>query len=232
MKKLQLLALTSLSLFAISCGAEETKDTEKETEVKTEEVTEITPEIKEDAVASSYVIGDVATDFNLMNVDGNMVSLANYPDAKGFIVIFTCNHCPFSIAYEDRINELDAMYKPLGYPVIAINPNDPEVNADDSYELMKVRAAEKNFSFPYLFDDGQKIYPQYGATKTPHVFLLNKEDGQNIVRYIGAIDNNHEDPNDVTEKYVEAAVNSLIAGEPIAMETTVAIGCGIKFKNK
>ncbi len=231
MKKLQLLTLASLSLFAISCGVEETKDKEETKETQTEETVETNTDVKEaEAPAQGYQIGDVATDFNLMNVDGNMVSLANYPDAKGFIVIFTCNHCPFSVAYEDRINALDAMYKPLGYPVIAINPNDPELNPDDSYELMKVRATEKNFSFPYLFDEGQFIYPQYGATKTPHVFLLNKEEGENIVKYIGAIDNNHENPNDVTERYVEDAVNSLLAGEPIAVESTVAIGCGIKAK--
>jgi peroxiredoxin len=228
MRKLQLLTLASLSLFSISCGTEEIKETGSDKEVKTEKTVEV--DVKEITIAKGYQIGDAATDFNLMNVDGNMVSLANYPDAKGFIVIFTCNHCPFSIAYEDRINALDAMYKPLGYPVIAINPNDPEVNADDSYELMKVRAIEKNFSFPYLFDEGQLIYPQYGATKTPHVYLLHKEEGVNVVKYIGAIDNNHEDPNDVSERYVEAAVNSLIAGEPIATETTVAIGCGIKAK--
>lgn len=228
MRKLQLLTLASLSLFAMSCATEEVKDTEKDTQAKTEEVEK--EEIKEKAVMTGYQIGDEATDFNLMNVDGNMVSLANYPDAKGFIVIFTCNHCPFSIAYEDRINELDYMFKDFGYPVIAINPNDPELNPDDSYELMKVRATEKNFSFPYLFDDGQAIYPQYGATKTPHVYLLNKEGGKNIVKYIGAIDNNHEDPNDVSEKYVQAAVNALIANQPIAVETTVAIGCGIKAK--
>jgi peroxiredoxin len=230
MKKIQFLSLAALALFAMSCGEAETKDTEN-TEEKTEEVTtQVEDETEDDMTPVGYKIGDTATDFNLMNVDGNMVSLANYPDAKGFIVIFTCNHCPFSIAYEDRINALDSMYKPLGYPVIAINPNDPAVNADDSYELMKVRATEKNFSFPYLFDEGQLIYPQYGATKTPHVFLLNKGEGRLVVRYIGAIDNNHEDPNDVSERYVEDAVNSLLADEPIAVESTVAIGCGIKAK--
>ncbi len=229
MKKLQLLTLAALSAFVMSCGTEETKDADKKTkEPETETI--VKDETTDDMKPTGYKIGDTATDFNLMNVDGNMVSLANYPDAKGFIVIFTCNHCPFSIAYEDRINDLDSIYKPLGYPVIAINPNDPEVNADDSYELMKVRATEKNFSFPYLFDEGQLIYPQYGATKTPHVFVLDKGEGRLVVRYIGAIDNNHEDPNDVTEKYVEAAVNSLLAGEPIQTESTVAIGCGIKAK--
>src|SRR5690606_30003035 len=137
------------------------------------------PDVVENKVDSGYKIGDEATDFKLENIDGNQVSLADYPDAKGFIVIFTCNHCPYAVAYEDRIIALDEKYKPLGYPVIAINPNDPEVQPEDSMEEMRKRAAEKGFTFPYLLDLGQEIYPQYGATKTPHVFLLNKEEGKN-----------------------------------------------------
>jgi len=175
-----------------------------------------------------YKIGDEATDFKLKNVDQKMVSLSDFGDAKGFIVIFTCNHCPFAKAYEDRIIALNNKYASQGYPVIAINPNDPKLEPIDSYEGMQKRAQEKGFTFPYLMDEGQTIYPQYGATKTPHVFLLNKENGKNIVRYIGAIDDNYANPNDVSHKYVEAAVDALLANEPIAQTTTVAIGCSIK----
>lgn len=182
--------------------------------------------------AQGYKIGDNATDFKLKNVNGKMVSLSDFKDAKGFIVIFTCNHCPYAIAYEDRIIALDAKYKSLGYPVIAINPNDPAVQPKDSYDAMIVRAREKSFTFPYLFDDGQKIYPQYGATKTPHIFILQKERNKNVVRYIGAIDNNYKDANDVTEKYVEDAVDALLAGKPVTTTTTVAVGCTIKAKKK
>lgn len=182
--------------------------------------------------AQGYKIGDNATDFKLKNVNGKMVSLSDFKDAKGFIVIFTCNHCPYAIAYEDRIIALDAKYKSLGYPVIAINPNDPAVQPKDSYEAMIVRAREKSFTFPYLFDDGQKIYPQYGATKTPHIFILQKDKNKNVVRYIGAIDNNYKDANDVTEKYVEVAVDALLAGKPVTTTTTVAVGCTIKAKKK
>lgn len=177
-----------------------------------------------------YHIGDAATDFKLKNIDGKLVSLADFKEAKGFLVIFTCNHCPYAVAYEDRIIALDKKYAPLGYPVIAINPNDPAVQPEDSFENMKKRAAEKGFTFPYLLDDGQKIYPQYGATKTPHVFLLNKENGKNIVKYIGTIDDNYDDPSDVSEKYVEDAVDALLANKPIEKTTTVAIGCTIKVK--
>lgn len=175
-----------------------------------------------------YQVGDVATDFKLRNVDGKMVSLADYTSAKGFIVIFTCNHCPYAVAYEDRIIALDKQFRGKGYPVIAINPNNPARQKEDSFELMKVRAKEKGFAFPYLFDDGQQIYPQYGATKTPHVFVLQKTAKGNIVRYIGAIDDNYEDAAAVKAKYVENAVNALLAGHEVEVKQTKAIGCSIK----
>ncbi len=182
------------------------------------------------AIAGGYEVGDKATDFNLKNVDGNYVSLSDYGDAKGFIVIFTCNHCPYSVAYEDRIIGLDKMYKEKGFPVIAINPNDPELYPTDSYENMKIRAKEKGFTFPYLFDEGQKIYPQYGATRTPHVFLLNKSQGDYIVEYIGAIDDNYADADAVRKPYLENAVDALLAGNNPDPDFTKAIGCTIKAK--
>lgn len=178
--------------------------------------------------ARGYKVGDVATDFSLKNIDGQMVSLKDYKEAKGFIVIFTCNHCPFAKAYEDRIIALDKKFKPQGYPVIAINPNNPEKAPDDSFDLMQERAKEKGFTFPYLFDDGQKIYPQYGATKTPHVYLLQKTDKGNIVKYIGAIDDNYEDELAVKQKYVEQAIEALQNGKDIETKETKAIGCSIK----
>lgn len=179
---------------------------------------------------SGYNIGDEATDFKLKNVDGKMVSLSDFKAAKGFIVVFTCNHCPYAKKYEDRIIALDKMYKDKGYPVIAINPNDPSVQPQDGFVEMQTRAKEKGFKFPYLVDEGQKIYPIYGATKTPHVYVLKKEDGKNIVKYIGTIDNNYENHNDVSEYYVQDAVNQLLKNEPVKTEKTVAIGCTIKVK--
>lgn len=208
----------------ISCKKED-KTTEQNTTNDSIQKTETTVTEK-----TGYKIGDEAIDFSLKNIDDQMVSLANYPDAKGFIVIFTCNHCPYAVAYEDRIVALNNKYASLGYPVIAINPNDPTVQPEDSFDAMKVRAKEKGFTFPYLFDEGQKVYPVYGATKTPHVFILNKENDKNIVKYIGTIDNNYEDANAVTEKYVEAAVDALLAGKEIQQPTTVAVGCSIKTK--
>lgn len=182
------------------------------------------------ARAGGYEVGDSATDFSLMNVDGSVVSMANYPEAKGFIVIFTCNHCPYSVAYEDRIIELDKKYKSLGYPVIAINPNDPAAQPADSFEKMQERAAEKGFTFPYVLDEGQKIYPQYGATRTPHVYVLQKNGAEFVVRYIGAIDDNHEEPSEVKQQYVASAVDALLAGAEPPTSSTKAIGCSIKVK--
>ncbi|GGG45503.1 thioredoxin family protein [Epilithonimonas arachidiradicis] len=179
---------------------------------------------------SGYQVGDEATDFKLKNVDGKMVSLSDFKSAKGFIVVFTCNHCPYAKKYEDRIIALDKMYKDKGYPVIAINPNDPNVQPQDGFAEMQTRAKEKGFTFPYLVDEGQKIYPVYGATKTPHVYILKKENGKNIVKYIGTIDNNYENPNDVSDHYVQDAVNQLLKNEPVKTEKTVAIGCTIKVK--
>ncbi len=175
-----------------------------------------------------YGIGDIATDFSLKNVDDSMVSLSDYDGAKGFLVIFTCNTCPYSVAYEDRINALDAKYKSQGVPVIAINPNNPAKTPGDSFAKMKIRAAQKGFTFPYVLDEGQQIYPQYGATRTPHVFLLEKTINGNKVRYIGAIDDNYQDASRVEEKYVENAVDAMLAGKEIKVTTTRAIGCSIK----
>ncbi|MEW5677026.1 thioredoxin family protein [Flavobacterium enshiense] len=177
---------------------------------------------------SGYQVGDIATDFSLKNVNNKKVALADFKGAKGFIVIFTCNHCPYAKAYEDRIIALDKKYKKLGYPVIAINPNNPEVQPADSFELMKERAKEKGFTFPYLFDEGQKIYPQYGATKTPHVYILEKTKAGNVVQYIGAIDDNYSDESAVKTKYVENAVDALLKNQEVPVKTTKAIGCSIK----
>jgi peroxiredoxin len=177
---------------------------------------------------NGYKIGDMATDFKLENVDGKMVSLSDYKDAKGYIVIFTCNTCPYSVAYEDRIIALDKKYKSKGYPVFAVMPNNPGVQPGDSFEGMQARAKAKGFTFPYLLDKGQRIYPQYGATKTPHVYILEKTTKGNEVKYIGAIDDNYRDVNEVKERYVENAVDALLSGKPIETKETRAIGCTIK----
>lgn len=181
-----------------------------------------------DILVDGYKVGDIATDFSLKNIDGKKVSLADFKEAKGFIIIFTCNTCPVSVRNEDRILALDKKYKNVGYPVIAINPNNPAIQPGDSYELMKVRAKEKGFTFPYLFDEGQKIYPQYGATATPHTYILQKEKEGLKVKYIGGIDDSSRNASKVKVKHVENAVDALLAGKPIKVTTSRAIGCSIK----
>lgn len=174
--------------------------------------------------------GDTAPSFNLKNVDGKMVSLADYSDSKGVILIFTCNPCPFSKAYEDRIIQLHKVFSPDGYPVVAINPNDETVSPDDTFEKMKERSASKNFPFVYLKDD-EGIFKMYGATRTPHVFLLeNDGKGKFTVAFIGAIDNNAMNAASVSEKYVENAILALKKGEKPSPDQVKAIGCTIKMK--
>ena len=178
---------------------------------------------------NGYNIGDVATDFRLENIDGNFISLSDFSEAKGFILIFTCNTCPYAVAYEDRIEALNKKYAPMGYPVIAIMPNNTTIKPGDSFEAMKKRAIEKGFTFPYLIDREQSIFPQYGATKTPHVYILQKSNTKNIIRYIGAIDDNYKSASMVKVKYVENAVEELLIGKEVTVAKTKAIGCSIKI---
>ena len=180
--------------------------------------------------AQGYKIGDVATDFNLKNIDGKMVKMADDKAAKGFVVIFTCNHCPYAVAYEDRIVALDKKYRPLGYPVIAINPNDAMAYPADSFEAMQKRAKDKGFTFPYLVDETQQVAKTYGATKTPHVYLLQKNNNKLVVKYIGTIDDNYQEADEVKEPYLANAIEALLSGKEIAPAETKAVGCSIKWK--
>ncbi|GAB5401368.1 MAG: hypothetical protein Aureis2KO_29530 [Aureisphaera sp.] len=177
---------------------------------------------------AGYTIGDEAAGINLKNVNGEMVSYEDYPDAKGFIVIFTCNTCPYAVASEDRIIALDSEFKSKGYPVIAINPNDPAVQPDDTFERMQQKAKDKGFTFPYLFDESKSVYAEYGAKKTPHVYLLHKENNKNIVKYIGAIDDNVRNGAAVKERFLANAIYELLDGKEVTVKETRAIGCSIK----
>ncbi len=176
--------------------------------------------------AQGYAIGDEVEDFLLMGTDGEQHSIELDAGENGTVVVFTCNHCPYSVAYEDRLVALQSEFGPRGYNLIAINPNDPEVKPADSFEAMKERATEKGFNFPYVVDEGQRVYPVWGATRTPHFFVV---DATNTVRYIGALDNN-TDPSKVTTNYLEDAIEAIEAGRTPEPATTKAIGCSIKVK--
>jgi peroxiredoxin len=178
-----------------------------------------------------YEVGDMATDFKLKNVDGQQVSMADYPDAKGLVLSFTCNTCPYSVAYEDRLIALHRKYAPQGYPLIAINPNDPRASPRDDYKEMQKRAKEKNFPFPYLQDATQEITRTYGATRTPHMYVVQRQkDGTHKIAYIGTIDDNSREPDKVQKKYLETALDELISGKEVSQPNTKAIGCTIKWR--
>jgi len=178
-----------------------------------------------------YEIGDAVADFRLKNVDGKMVALSDYTTAKGAIVIFDCNTCPYSRAYNDRIIALNKKYLEKGFPVITINPNDPQMSPGDSYEEMVSQAKRKKYDFPYLVDESQAVTRSFGATNTPHVFVLQKQGSDFKVAYIGTIDNNSRDASSATKKYVEDAVDALLTGKAVPTQNTKAIGCSIKWKN-
>ncbi len=178
----------------------------------------------------SYKVGDQVMPFALKNIDNKVVQISPGEGMKGYIIVFTCNHCPFSVLYEDRLIELDKKFRPLGYPVMAINPNDAVAYPDDSFENMIKRAKDKGFTFPYLHDETQEIAKKFGATRTPHVFVVSSGGGKLKLEYIGAIDDNAREPENVSERYVESAVNALLAGKEIRETVTKAIGCTIKWK--
>jgi peroxiredoxin len=166
-------------------------------------------------------VGDKAPDFSLADIDGKMISPASYKDAKGYIVIFTCNDCPYAKAYQGRIAELHNDFAPKGFPVIAINTS-------DSKEAIVTRAKEKNYPFNYLHDEKQDITRSYGATKTPHAFVLDKH---MTVAYIGAIDNNYKEAENADQKYIRDAVEALLNNSKVKITNTKAIGCSIKWKD-
>jgi peroxiredoxin len=176
-------------------------------------------------------VGDKASDFKLKNVDGKYISLADFSKAKGFVVVFTCNNCPYAVAYQDRLISLDQKYKAKGYPVVAINPNDPAVAPGDSYDAMVTRAKDKGYTFPYLYDDKHAVYKSFGATNTPHIYILQKNAaGELIVKYIGTIDDNYQDANAVQKPYIENALDALLNNKEPDPSFTKAIGCSIKAK--
>ena len=183
------------------------------------------------AASSFNIVGEkMVDDFKLRNVDGHFISLKDFPDAKGFIVVFTCNHCPFAKLYPPRLNDLNQKYKKKGFPVIAISSTDTVVYEDDSYDLMVAKARNEHFNFPYLQDNMQTVARNFGAQKTPHAYVLWKTGNKYIVKYNGAIDDNGAEPEKVTHHYVADAVDELLAGKPVSVKETKSIGCRINLR--
>lgn len=188
------------------------------------------PGLMAQAQLTGYQVGDAVKDFKLKGVDDKQVSLASYPAAKGYIIIFGCNTCPVSKAYEPRMIALHEQYASRGYPVIAINPNDPEAQPGEEFAQMQQHAKAAGFTFPYLEDPGQEVTRAFGAQRTPHVFVLQKTGKGNVVQYIGAIDNNSDGNAANRINYVEDAVNALLDGKKPPLTFTKAVGCGVKWK--
>lgn len=169
-------------------------------------------------------------DFTLQNVDGKSISLRDYPEAKGFMIVFTCNHCPFAKLYPQRLNQLNSKYKDLGVPLIAISSTDTTVYEEDSYVEMLAKAKNEQFNFPYLYDGKQTVAKNFGAQKTPHAFVIWKENNQWVIKYSGAIDDNGAEPEKVQQHYLSNAVDALLKGKQVTIKETKSIGCQIHFR--
>jgi peroxiredoxin len=180
---------------------------------------------------SGYRIGDAVNNFSLKSTSGGTVSLNDYANAKGVIVVFTSNHCPFAKAYEDRIIALHNKFASQNFPVIAINPSDPATQQDDTLDKMKERATSKNYPHPYLADDFQQTAKAFGVARTPQAYVLQRTGSKFVVKYIGMIDDNPQDPSGANKFYVEDAVSNLLGDKPVVTTTTKPIGCAIKWRN-
>jgi len=170
------------------------------------------------------------TNFSLKNIDGTYISLTDYKEAKGFIIVFTCNHCPFAKLYPPRFNELNTRYKPLGIPLIAISSTDTIMYEEDTYSRMVKKALKEKFNFPYLFDEDQSVAKNFNAQKTPHAFVIWKENEKWILKYSGAIDDNGAEPKKVKTHFVSNAVEDLLNRREVKESETKSIGCQIYFR--
>jgi peroxiredoxin len=173
-------------------------------------------------------LGAKGPSFNLKNVDGKMVSLADFKEKKAVVVVFTCNACPYAKAYEDRLVSLASEYQPKGVQFVALNPNDPGKQPPDGFDKMVERAKEKKLPYPYLVDEGSTVAAAYGASVTPHIFLL---DAKGTLVYRGRIDDSAK-IEEVKSTDLKRALDSILSGKEISTTSTTAFGCTIKWKEK
>ena len=176
---------------------------------------------------SHLKIGHQAPSFRLPGVDGKYYSLEDFKEKKVVVVMFSCNHCPYVKAYEDRFVEFQRDYKDKGVVLIAINPNDDKKYTEDSFDNMKIRAREKGFNFPYLRDESQRVAKAYGAERTPEVYVFDEE---RLLRYHGRIDDNVYEPNQVRQRYLRDTVDAVLEGRKVSIQETEPVGCTIKWK--
>jgi peroxiredoxin len=177
--------------------------------------------------AKKLKLGDSLPSFTLPGIDGNVYSTASFSNDKLLLIIFSCNHCPYVQAYEERIIQLQKEYTDKGLIVIAINSNDEKNYPEDSFEKMKQRAIEKSFNFIYLRDETQVVAKSFGAASTPEIFLFNVK---RVVAYTGKIDDNWSEPERVNKRYLKEAIEEILKGDEVSVPETFAIGCSIKWK--
>ncbi|MDI9319549.1 MAG: thioredoxin family protein [Phycisphaerales bacterium] len=173
------------------------------------------------------MLGKTVPDFGLPNVDGQMCSLSS--NAKGYIVVFTCNHCPFAKLYPKRLNDLNSKYAPLGVPLVAINSMDTIVYEDERFDLMQAKAKEWEFTFPYLQDAAQTVGKSFAANHTPHAFVIWRANNAWVVEYAGAIDDNGDEP-EKANSFLAKAVDELLTGKKPSMPETSSFGCRIFYR--
>ena len=172
-------------------------------------------------------VGSPAPPFSLPGVDGNAWSLDSFADAQLLVVVFTCNHCPYAIASEDRLLEIQSDYEDQGVRLVAISSNDAEKYPDDSFALMKERAADKAFTFPYLYDESQEVARAYDAACTPDVFVFDRN--RKLI-YNGRIDDNWQHPDQVDRQDLRAVLDAALGGRAVDFEHVPSMGCSIKWK--
>lgn len=172
-------------------------------------------------------IGHRAADFCLPGVDGKDYCLTSFQDKKVVVIVFTCNHCPYAQAYEERIVALQRDYAGQGVQVVAINSNDAAGYPEDSFDNMVRRARSKSFNFPYLRDETQRVARAFAAEYTPEAYVL---DAQFKICYIGRVDDNWQQPAKVKSHDLRRAIDAVLSGQPVENAVTHAIGCTIKWK--
>lgn len=184
---------------------------------------------KGDQYKQTKHVGKVIPPFSLINTDSTLFSFTKYPNAKGYIVVFTCNHCPFAKLYPERLNALNLKYSKLDVPLLAINSMDTAVYEEESFQLMHEKAIREKLNFPYLYDASQTVGKLFSADHTPHAFIIWKVNNQWVIKYSGAIDDNGEHP-EIASSFIEPAINELLANKEVSKSETASFGCRIYYR--
>ena len=171
-------------------------------------------------------------EFSLMSTTGKQFSFNDFPNARGYIVVFTSNNCPFAKLYPQRLIALENKYSKLNVELIAIRSTDTTIMLNDCFEKIQNLAIQEEFNFPYLADNTQEVAQNFGAQKTPHAFVIWKENNEWIIKYTGAIDDNGAEPDKVKHAYIEEAVDALLNNKEVKVKSTKSVGCAIHFRNR